>query len=141
MVRRIKTALFWCLLNVFFGLFQLWWTIGISSFNAKFHYDFKTLIQNCSLMFFSMALVSTLAIEFFYRAEQEQLSLQQIGFRYVLFPLFIILITLMLFTACQFGTPDFQLVYQTQLVILTMSVVYAFSIKFRRASISSQQGD
>ena len=130
-IKAKKAAFVWCLLTVLFGLIQLWWSIGISVIDRNITYDFEGLINSCALIFFSTALVASLAIDFFYYANQKNYTLKQIGIVFVLFPFFILLITLMMFTVCDIGSAKFEFLVPIQLVILTMSLIYAFQLKCR----------
>jgi len=95
----------WCILMAVFGLFQVWITLAI---HLVILLDVplppKKLFMDGALLFFSTAVVTSLAVDYYYLSKREPLS-PFIGkepehLAFVAFPFVIVLCSLILFMGC-----------------------------------------
>ncbi|OTE96092.1 hypothetical protein BCS42_01240 [Crenothrix sp. D3] len=122
----------------FFGLLQVWLILAIHYVilvNAPV--QSKTLFMDGALLFFSTAVVSSLAVDYYYFSKNkliENHSLEHIMFS--VFPFLIITASILLFVTCymiDITKSEIKInqssVSSIELVIITCTLIYAFCIK------------
>lgn len=116
-------------MSAFFGLLQIWLTIGASFIIRDFSYD--DFFLNGSLLFFVTAIVTSLATDYYLSKRPYPELLETAAF--TLFPGIIIIVSVWLFGVCL--GKDSQEIYlpelrSTEYAILFMTGVYALAVKF-----------
>jgi len=100
-IKSILKSAVWCGLTVIFGLLQVWFVFSIHGI-LNIPLPPKKLFLDGALLFFSTAVVSSLAFDYHYLTQKDVLGwpkpLKDIMF--VLFPLVVLLSALTLFGAC-----------------------------------------
>lgn len=136
-INRFLNSLMWCFLTMFFGLLQVWFVLAIHhSILVNVLVPAKTLFMDGALLFFSTAVVSSLAVDYSYFSKKltKNTLLERIMF--VVFPGFIITVSILLFVTCYILDIakshiiiDQSSVGSIELAIITCTLIYAFCIK------------
>jgi hypothetical protein len=122
----------WSLFTLFFGLLQIWIIMGehLLSNSQSGETIFEPIMMGGALLFFSVAIVSSLTVDHY--ISQEAFSTQDFS-AFFLFPMVIIILSIVVFFAC-FGKShvdvNFELVVNVELIILVTTMLYAFGIKY-----------
>lgn len=90
-------SLIWVLFTSFFGLIQVWATMMISYIRTDKNYSFLTAIQEGDLLFFIMALVAAITIDFYF-SENLNVSNKLIAFIFILTPILISVFSIILYS-------------------------------------------
>ena len=124
-------SLVWLVLILVFGLLQVWTLIAYDKAIISFSLDFKQLIIDGVFLFFSSAIVTSIALDYFFD-KNVVFSKEMSGAMFSLFPLFIVGLTLLLYLSIH-TTPaqdiDYSFISFSNKVIITMSVMYCFITK------------
>lgn len=128
-IRALLKAIVWCLLSLFFGLLQLWFVIGYSALDQTLTVDTNQIILDCGVVFFCTALVAGLALDFFAHNKKKWTELGLIGFAYAFYPALVAIIATLVYSVCYRGNPDVTLIRNLQLVLISMSLLYAAGVK------------
>ena len=124
-------AVIWCILSLFFGLLQLWFVIGYCALDKDLTFDFTKVLRDCGLVFFCTALVAGLALDFFANNKKRITDLGLVGLAYAFYPAVVVATATLVYSVCFRGKPDMALVRNLQMVIITMSIIYAVAAKQR----------
>src|SRR5438552_923652 len=92
--------------------------------------DVWRLIRDCGVLFFSTTLATTFALDFAFARRRN--SLADWGL-YVLFPVIIIIFSVLVYAICYVGHPRFWPVTLTQIVVALSTCIYAVTVKRRQA--------
>lgn len=122
-------ALGWCGCMLLFGLLQFWSILGHAALDENVSFDSKKFLLDCGLVFFSTALVASFAIDFFCQKRKLVKNLALIGALYALYPALIMGLAIWIYSVCFLGNPDLELLFNMQLVIIFMSILYALVLK------------
>lgn len=135
-IRHSLSSLIWCFLTVFFGLLQVWIVLFILYIHNE-AIPASKLFMGGALLFFSTAVVSSLAIDYYFSKKYSLKNRGSEHFAFVFFPLLIILSSLILFFACYppnspipktgFNRPFAN---SMELAIITCAFIYAFVLKY-----------
>jgi len=127
----IWKSFFWFVLTLFFGLLQIWLILLINNFILTTELFFEKFIIDGALLFFSIAIVSSLTIDYhvFSRGifNWKDFSV----FMFFLFPIAIVAFCVILFIVC-YLTPeqiDFESVFHAEIVIVTITFFYTIVVK------------
>ncbi|RKZ91727.1 MAG: hypothetical protein DRR19_06415 [Candidatus Parabeggiatoa sp. nov. 1] len=124
-------SFFWFVLTLFFGLFQIWLVLGINNLIPTNELFFERFITDGALLFFSIAIVSSLTIDYhvFSRGifNWNDLSL----FMFLIFPMVIVFFCVLLFTVCYLKSEAINInhVFYTEIVIFTITFLYTIVVK------------
>ena len=128
-VKPLVKASGWCVCMLLFGLLQFWTILGHSALDKDVSFNSEKFLLDCGLVFFSTALVAGFAIDFFCQSRKRIKSLASIGALYALYPALILGLAIWIYGVCFLGRPDIDLLLNMQLVIISMSVLYALVLK------------
>jgi len=121
----------WSLFTLFFGLLQIWIIIAwyfLSNPQLE-ETIFEQIIMGGALLFFSVAIVSSLTIDHY--LAKTTFKTQDFS-AFFLFPMVIIISCIVVFFSCYGKSShdvNFELVFNVELVILSITLIYAFGIK------------
>lgn len=139
MWNHLSRSTMWCILTAFFGLLQVWLVLII-------HYLILVdkplppgkLFIDGALLFFSTAVVSSLAIDYHYLPQKEVLPWAS-HFKKMMFfafPFAIVFVSTALFIICyllDILAPETkihsQIIWGLELIVITTTLVYAFFVK------------
>ncbi len=127
--RKFWGAVTWCFLAVLIGLMQLWCVLGYVALAENKVFEYDKFVLDCSLVFFSTALVASLAVDFFSQNRKRVRSLGLIGVMFGLYPAVVVGLGILIYSVCFFGQAKVSIVSNVELVMFTMSVVYALIVK------------
>jgi hypothetical protein len=125
-------ALAWCTIMLFFGLLQLWFVLGYSALDKAISFDRDKFLLDCGIVFFSTVLVATFAIDFFCQDRKLIKSLALVGVLYALYPALILGLAVWVYSNSFLGQPDIKRLFNTQMVIVFMSTLYALVLKTKQ---------
>lgn len=131
-------ALAWCGCMLLFGLLQFWSVLGYSALDKEISFDGNKFLMDCGLVFFSTVLVVGFAIDFFCQNRKRIKNLTSVGVFYALYPAAILGLAVWIYSVCFLGQPEIDLLFNIQLVIIFMSVLYALVLKTRH--FANQKG-
>ena len=127
----IWKSFFWFMLTLFFGLFQIWLVLGINNLIPTNELFFEKFIIDGALLFFSIAIVSSLTIDYhvFSRGifNWNDFTL----FMFLIFPIAIVFLCALFFTACHLRAEDIDIniVFYTEIAIFTITFLYTIVVK------------
>jgi len=122
----------WSIFTLLFGLLQIWIIIGwylLSNVQLE-ETIFEQIIMEGALLFFSVAIVSSLTVDHY--ISQETFSAQDFS-AFFIFPMVIIISSIVVFFSCfgkSSGEVNFELVVNAELIIISTTMLYAFGIKY-----------
>ena len=129
-VTVIKSIL-WLLLTASFGLLQIWISWGSHSMNSSFPYNPEAIFRDSVLLFFTTALVSALAMDYWF-SDKHRWPKPVVGFLFVLYPALIVGLSIWSFMLCSADIADsipIKTIKDSQYTILSMTVVYSVIAK------------
>lgn len=130
LLNNIGRGVLWMLLTALFGLLQLWLVIGYNSVVRHDILSYHDFIHQGFILFFISAVVTTISVDFF--LSDLEFSRTIVGFLFVLFPLVVLLLSVGLFLICldkKSTDLDLETIEALQLTLITMTVIYAITIK------------
>jgi hypothetical protein len=122
----------WSIFTLLFGLLQIWIIMGwdLLSNPQLEETIFEQIMMGGALLFFSVAIVSSLTVDHY--ISQETFSTQDFS-AFFLFPMVIIISSIVVFFSCfgkSSGEVNFELVVNAELIIISTTMLYAFGIKY-----------
>jgi hypothetical protein len=139
-VKAMWDSFQWCLFTLLFGLLQIWIILGwylLSKLQLE-ETIFEQIIMGGALLFFSVAIVSSLTVDHY--LSQETFSSKDFS-AFFLFPMVIIISSIVVFFSCfgkSSGEVNFELVVNAELIILFTTMLYAFGIKYSDYRMSNK---
>lgn len=133
-------GLIWTLVTTFFGLLQLEILAGSEFLSAVNKFDFGTIIIECGLVFFSTALVSSVAIDGFMGPKLFDEN-WKIGAYLAFVPFIVIVVSVIVYLSIKNRASkpvDMETIKTVQLAVTSFSVIYAIGIK--KLQFSRQEG-
>lgn len=122
----------WAVGTIVFGLFQLWLVWGISLYDKTETFEFKNFVTDGALLFFVTAIISSVTIDHLLSKKTTCCNPLEIWL-FIVFPLVMLGFIVWLF-AVSYVTPsknlDFELLYTTEKILLIISFIYSFFIKY-----------
>ena len=70
-LKALGASIAWTVMASGVGLTQLWITVGIYSLDKQSNYEFSATIRDGSLLFFIMAIITTIAIDYYFDQSTE----------------------------------------------------------------------
>lgn len=131
LIKAFIASLMWTLLTSLFGLTQVWVTIIVSYIRIDKSYSFSTAFQDGSLLFFVMALVTAITIDYNF---SENLQIPQVlrSLVFTVTPLIIGILSIgvyvSLYTADK-GEVDHESMANIQIIIIILTLLYALGAK------------
>jgi len=132
-LKNMKRSIKWFGLTLFSGLSQIWiiGIIGLLSSNAFFSVTIEEIFFGGGLLFFSIALTTSLAIDYFIFEESSRFHNSYLVFAFILFSF-----CLIIYFMCYFQTKleeieiiEIEVAAIAQLFILFLTAIYAILIK------------
>ena len=120
--------MWWCFWAVFFGLLQLWCLLAMAILDRHLSINPACLIFDCGLVFFSTTLATTFALDFAF-ARRTSANLMGDFRLYIIFPLIIIILSILVYAVCSVGTPDFWPITLLQIAVFLATCAYAVTVK------------
>lgn len=131
-IKAVIASLMWTLLTSLFGLTQVWVTIIVSYVRIDKSYSFSVAFQDGSLLFFVMALVTAITIDYNF-SEDLQMPQALRSFVFTVTPLIIGILSIgvyvSLYTADE-GQVDYETLANIQIVTIALTLLYALGAKF-----------
>ncbi|MEN8217112.1 MAG: hypothetical protein ABFS56_12240 [Pseudomonadota bacterium] len=127
----IWKSFFWFVLTLFFGLFQIWLVLGINNLIPTNGLFFEKFIIEGALLFFSIAIVSSLTIDYHVFSRGIFNWKDFTVFMFFLFPIAIVAFCVIVFIVC-YLTPekiDFDSVFNAEIGIFTITFLYSIIVK------------
>lgn len=121
----------WIILIIVFGLLQVWSLVAYDKAIISFNLDFNKLVLDGVFLFFSSAIVTSIALDYFFDGNVS-FSKPVSGIMFSLFPCVIVGLTLLLYFSIRTSPTadvDFEFVYLSNKIIMTMSVLYCLITK------------
>jgi hypothetical protein len=128
LLRPGRRAALWCALTLLFGLLQLWLMLLFVSLDSGSTVKADDLLRDCGLLFFSTSLIAAFGIDYFFTHKTSR-NLGAVGAVYVLLPVFVVVISTVIYAVCYIGAPRLRAVCLAQLAIIIASVTYAYGVK------------
>ncbi len=122
----ITRAISWVLLTSFFSLIQVFFVFCVISLRKDSDLSLEELYRNGSLLFFSAGLVTNISIDYCFSRADFSLPKIAIGLVYGIFPVFVLIMTIFVYSACHFidkNQIDMELLRKYQITILIVSLV------------------
>lgn len=132
MIKCIINSLIWVLFTSFFGLIQVWFTIIMSYVRIDKSYSFSIALEDGSLLFFIMALVAAVTIDYSF-SRIEAIPKQIETFIFFMTPMTISLLSTGLYVSLYTSDKDqlnIENFSDVQIVVIILAIIYAFSAKF-----------
>ncbi|MGB0385124.1 MAG: hypothetical protein ACPGWR_09900 [Ardenticatenaceae bacterium] len=131
-IKAVIASLMWTLLTSLFGLTQVWVTIVVSYVRIDKSYSFWAAFQDGSLLFFVMALVTAITIDYNF-SENLQIPQALRSLVFTVTPLIIGILSIgvyvSLYTADE-GQLDYESLANIQIIIIILTWLYALGAKF-----------
>lgn len=124
----------WCLWTTIIGLFQLIIVFSFQFFKGLNIEFFSSIITGGSLLFFCTSLVGGICIDQFYSRKTCK-NMLLFFYCYIVVPLAVVFFSLIVFIICYFDKPDLEPILIAQEVIIAITLMYVFLIKFRKVEI------
>lgn len=131
-IKTIGKSLLWFVLTFIFGLLQAWVVFGQSYMleDMSVWNEVKNQIMGGALLFFSTAITASLTIDYF-MLKDVNFSKTETGFLFVFSPAIILASAILVFSAIYLKPTEahFQTVMNLELVILSITFIYAIIVK------------
>lgn len=130
MEKVFLNSLIWILFTSFFGLIQVWFTIIVSYVRIDKSYSFSIALEDGSLLFFIMALVAAVTIDYFFSEEKGDYKKLE-TFVFFITPMVISLLSTGLYVSLytdenKINIENFS---DVQIGVIILAIIYAFSAK------------
>jgi hypothetical protein len=130
--KSFLNSLIWILFTSFFGLIQVWFTIIVSYVRIDKIYSFSIALEDGSLLFFIMALVAAVTIDYFFSEEKGDYKKLE-TFVFFITPMVISLLSTGLYVSLYTSDKDkldIENFSKIQIGVIILAIIYAFSAKF-----------
>ncbi len=127
---NIGRSVSWFALTSFFGLLQLWILLFSNAILKKPIISYNQLLTDGFILFFIIAIVSTITIDFL--LSKLNFSKFIVAFLFILYPMIIVIISSIVFciffqkSKCEI---DFNSLETIELTLLTMAIIYTLITK------------
>lgn len=131
-LKALGASIAWTVMASGVGLTQLWITVGIYSLDKQSNYEFSATIRDGSLLFFIMAIITTIAIDYYFDQSTE-LPRWVDGIIFFIFPFITGIFVTTSYVALHFlesESINYDLVSTIQMIAIVMTIFYALLVKF-----------
>lgn len=131
LIKSVFLSLIWNFLTIFLGLLQLWITVGISYIVTTQTYTISDALQEGSLLFFIMAVIAAITIDYHFVDIPIYPILK--GLMFTFFPLIMGIIVIVLYVTLYIvdeNLIDEEVVFVVQYTVIILTVIYAVIAKF-----------
>jgi len=115
-------------LTLLFGMLQLWLMLLFVALDSGSTIKADALLRDCGFLFFSTSLLAAFGIDYFFTHKTTR-NLGSVGAMYVLLPVFVVVVSTVIYAVCYIGTPRLRAVCLAQFAVIVSSLAYAYGVK------------